>query len=101
MSQDAVQQSYRGVLCLSCRQPIPLPSILIEIDSRLRGLIAGNAEEPSTRVFSLRCRSCEREKPYRINDIVDFAGEPKARVSRSQLLHPTEGRTVRARAANG
>jgi len=101
MSHNAVQQSYRGVLCLSCRQPIPLPAILIDIDSRLRGLIAGNAEEPSTRVFSLRCRSCEREKPYRMTDIVDFSGEPKVRVSRSQLLQPAEGRTVRARAANG
>ena len=101
MSQNAVQQSYRGVLCLSCRQPIPLPAILIDIDSRLRGLIAGNAEEPSTRVFSLRCRSCEREKPYRMTDIVDFSGEPKVRVSRSQLLQPAEGRTVRVRAANG
>jgi len=101
MSQKAVQQSYRGVRCLSCRQPIPLPSILIEIDSRLRGLNAENTDEPSTRAFSLRCRACEREKPYRMSDILDFEGAPKAHVSRSQLLHPAEGRTVRARAANG
>ena len=101
MSPDAVQQSYRGVRCMSCRQPIPLPTILIEIDSRLRGLTAGNAEEPATRAFSLRCRACEREKPYRMSEIVDFEGEPKTRASRSQLMHPAEGRTVRARAANG
>jgi hypothetical protein len=101
MNQEAVQQSYRGVRCMSCRQPIPLPSILIEIDSKLRGLTEGRADEHSTRVFSLRCRACEREKPYRTSDIVDFEGEPRRRSQRSHLLHPGQGRTFRARAANG
>jgi hypothetical protein len=101
MNQEAVQQSYRGVRCMSCRQPIPLPSILVEIDSRLRGVSAGSADEHSARVFSLRCRACEREKPYRTSDIMDFEGEPRRRASRSHLLHPGEGRSVRARAANG
>lgn len=98
MNQEAVQQSYRGVRCLSCRQPIPLPAIFLEVDSRLRG---EGADEHSTRVFSLRCRACEREKPYRVSDIVDFEGEPRIRASRSNLPPPAEGRTVRARAANG
>jgi len=101
MTQNDVSQSYRGVRCLSCLQPIPLPAILVEIDSRLRGLSVQHADEHSTRVFSLRCRACEREKPYRTSDIVDFAGEPKVRVSRSNMLNATAGRTVRARAANG
>jgi hypothetical protein len=101
MNQEAVQQSYRGVRCMSCRQPIPLPSILVEIDSRLRGLAEERADEHSTRVFSLRCRACEREKPYRTSDILDFEGEPRGRNQRSQLLHPGQGRSVRARAANG
>ena len=99
MSQQAVQQSYRGVCCMSCRQPIPLPSFLIETDSRIRGLSAQQADEHSTRVFSLRCRSCDREKPYRTSDITDFAGEPRIRVRRAHPLH--ENRAARARAANG
>lgn len=98
---DVMQQSYRGVRCMSCRQPIPLPTILIELDSRLRGLRAEAADEHSARVFSLRCRVCEREKPYRTSDIMDFEGAPRPRGSRSHLLHPGEGRSVRARAANG
>lgn len=101
MNQEAVQQSYRGVRCLSCRQPIPLPAILLAVDSKLQGMGAEGADELSTRVFSLRCRACEREKPYRMIDIADFAGEPRTRASRLNLLTPAEGRTVRARAANG
>jgi hypothetical protein len=100
MNQEAVQQSYRGVRCLSCTQPIPLPSILIEMGSTLRG-VSVRSDEHSARVFSLRCRFCEREKPYRMSDIMDFEGEPRRRASRSHVLDPGEGRTVRSRAASG
>jgi hypothetical protein len=99
MNQEAVQQSYRGVRCLSCRQPIPLPKILVDMDSRLRGLSTEHADEHCARVFSLRCRACEREKPYRASDIMDFDGEPRVRSSRSVLVG--EARSLRARAANG
>ena len=99
MNQQAVQHSYRGVRCMSCRQPIPLPKILIEIDSRLRGLSTEHADEHCARVFSLRCRACEREKPYRASDIVDFEGEPRVRASRTDSLG--EARSLRARAMNG
>jgi hypothetical protein len=98
---DVVQHSYRGVRCMSCRQPIPLPAILIEINSRLRDLRGGSVDEHAARVFSLRCRVCEREKPYRTSDIVEFEGEPRPRSSRTHLLHIGERRSVRARAANG
>lgn len=96
MTQQSVQQSYRGVRCMSCRQPIPLPAFLIDTDSRIR---TQQADEHSTRVFSLRCRSCEREKPYRTSDIMDFEGEPRLRGRRAHPLH--ENRAARARAANG
>jgi hypothetical protein len=85
MIQEAVKHSYRGVRCLSCLQPIPLPGILLRMDQSLRE--AGAVQEHPTRVFSLRCRACEKEKPYRANDIVEFEGEPRARVSHSRVLH--------------
>jgi hypothetical protein len=100
MSQQAVQQSYRGVRCMSCRQPIPLPAFLIETDARFRGLSREVADEHCARVFSLRCRVCEREKPYRIGDVLDFEGEPRMRASRSDRLVGRVG-SLRARAANG
>jgi hypothetical protein len=87
MNQEATLQSYRGVRCLSCRQPIPLPAILLKMDSSPNRNEAGMDYEYPTRVFSLRCRSCEREKPYRAADIVEFEGAPRTRVSRSRLIH--------------
>ncbi len=87
MSVEAIQQSYRGVRCLSCRQPIPLPAILATMDSTLRSKVSESAHEHPTRVFSLRCRACEREKPYRASDIMDFEGAPRTRTSRSQTAH--------------
>ncbi len=87
MNQEATQQSYRGVRCLSCRQPIPLPAILLKRDSTPQEKEEGADHEHLTRVFSLRCRACEREKPYRSADILDFEGAPRTRVSRSRLIH--------------
>jgi len=75
MTTQADKQSYLGVRCLSCRQPIPVPPILV-------GSIYAAEQEEHDRVFSLRCRSCEREKPYRASDVVEFEGEPVPRVSR-------------------
>ena len=81
MTQDTIKQSYRGVRCLSCRQPIPLPAILIQMESAAHA--KESSQEQQTRVFSLRCRSCEREKPYRATDVIEFEGIPKPRLSRS------------------
>jgi len=91
MTQDSIKQSYRGVLCLSCRQPIPLPAIIVRMESAAKGTESTSLQEHQARVFSLRCRSCEREKPYRAIDIVDFEGEPKARLSRFRPA-PASGR---------
>ena len=88
MSEETFPQSYRGVRCLSCRQPIPLPAILFRMDSTLMDNAPGSALEHPTRVFSLRCRACEREKPYRATDITDFEGAPRARMSRSHVARP-------------
>ena len=76
------KQSYLGVRCLSCRQPIPLPSILVESVSAAAAEDSSFSYARYNRVFSLRCRSCEREKPYRASDVVEFEGAPMPRVSR-------------------
>jgi hypothetical protein len=102
MTQDAITQSYRGVRCLSCRQPIPLPAVVANMELPTQ-TEASDAQKPKhNRVFSLRCRSCEREKPYRATDIIDFEGTPKPRVSRARKAHASEEhRRGLARAANG
>jgi len=75
MMVDVSKDSYRGVLCMSCRQPIPLPQIVI----RMEVVSETERSEQHERVFKLRCRACDREKPYRSRDIVELEGTPRAR----------------------
>jgi formate hydrogenlyase subunit 6/NADH:ubiquinone oxidoreductase subunit I len=72
MTQE-LKQSYRGVLCASCKQAIPVPAIVVSMETE-----SGDTE-PSIRVFNLRCRACEKEHPYCSTDIVEFDGAPRAR----------------------
>jgi hypothetical protein len=77
------KQQYCGVFCFSCRQPIPLPAIVLHIESAGKNLDASYADEPKRRVFSLRCRACDKEMPYRTSDIVEIEGTPKPRLTRA------------------
>jgi len=77
-------QSYPGVLCRSCRQPIPLPTVVGLVPA---GQPADRATSPElanevqkARVFSLRCRACDKERPYKRSDITSFEGTPKPRI---------------------
>jgi hypothetical protein len=100
MMAQADKQSYLGVRCLSCRQPIPVPSILVGSISEAQQENSFLSYEEHDRVFSLRCRFCEREKPYRASDVVEFEGAPIARPSRVRS-HTDRGQRSRlARSAN-
>jgi hypothetical protein len=90
MSEDVPKQSYRGVLCMSCRQPIPLPAIVLTL-----GVLGGE------RVFTLRCRACNRERPYRSVDIIEFEGVPRSRVSYIRGPRGVRRQQGLSRAANG
>lgn len=79
MMHELKGEHYRGVLCLCCRQPIPLPAIVIDMEST-----EDSQEEHGHRVFSLRCRACEREMPYRATAIIEIEGTPRSRASQAQ-----------------
>jgi hypothetical protein len=92
-------QSYRGVLCSNCRQPIPLPAIIVRMELTSADVRA----EEGDRVFSLRCRACEKEMPYRVSNIIDVEGTPRSRTTarshdRARMIRQQERM---ARAANG
>jgi hypothetical protein len=87
MNQELIQQTYRGVLCQCCRQPIPLPAIVLHIEASLHQTDAGLGREEGGRVFSLRCRSCEKEMLYRMSDVAVIEGTPKPRLSRVNGAH--------------
>jgi hypothetical protein len=101
MKQDLAKQSYRGVRCLSCRQPIPLPGIVASMEASHGSQESDLGHEHYDRVFSLRCRACEREKPYRSSDIIDFEGTPTSRLTRSRGHIQGQQPEKLSRAANG
>ena len=75
---EATLERYRGVLCGYCRQPIPVPGIVERL---------ADGEEKSAghggQTFNLRCRACEREKRYRMSDVIELEGSPRPRSSHS------------------
>lgn len=83
MNQEAKIEQYHGVLCRYCRQPIPVPAIVIGMEEAAERETA-YGQEQGDRVFTLRCRSCESEHPYRSKDIEVLEGIPKLRTSRSR-----------------
>jgi hypothetical protein len=77
MIQEATVQHYSAVACRHCNQPIPIPAIVIRMES-LSG-VQGPEQGQTERVFTLRCRVCEAESPYRSSQIKEVEGYPKGR----------------------
>jgi hypothetical protein len=73
MSATATSAQFRGVLCRHCGKPVRIPGIVLRKDNECHGQHDPNDEQFRliSRVFVLRCRSCERESIYAINQIVD------------------------------
>jgi L-lactate utilization protein LutB len=97
MMQETKAQQYRGVMCGYCRQPIPVSGT---IDRMVREHTDEDTQEVRPRVFNLRCRACEKEKQYRISDIVEFEGSPRPRSMRTRVPLMRHEPKV-ARAAHG
>lgn len=72
-SEATITNSFRGVLCHHCGKPVRVPNLVIRHESASHDHQTG---EDATfhlisRVFVLRCRSCEKESVYAINQILD------------------------------
>lgn len=95
MTQETTLQHYRGILCGYCRQPIPVPRLVEKIVND-----ESEGGEKRNGTFHLRCRACEREKPYGMNEIVEIEGSPRPRSLRAR--HKLASAQPRlARAASG
>jgi hypothetical protein len=73
MSVELSSQQFRGVLCRHCGKPVRVPKIVLRKDSENHGqhVSDDNQFHLISRVFVLRCRACERESIYAIDQIVD------------------------------
>src|ERR1700722_10652637 len=72
-------KSYRGVSCVSCRQPIAVSPKVAD----LRDEVEPEAANPP-RSFIARCKLCESENIYPISEIQNFNGEPRRRNSKAR-----------------
>jgi hypothetical protein len=83
------KQQYRGVLCLHCRQPIPLSSFAASKECGFKEQEASSRDEFTVRSFTvcsftLRCRVCDGEGLYTALDVVDCNGTPRIRSSQAR-----------------
>ncbi len=83
MSAEPITQHFRGVHCHHCGKPVRVPTFIMKKESVCLG--HENSEFPVhliSRVFVLRCRCCERESIYAINQIVDCTCGAQANTGR-------------------
>jgi hypothetical protein len=102
MIAEASKEQYRGVLCIHCRQPIPLSASQVRKEKELKESEPNELTELRSRSFNLRCRACHGEATYTPADTIDCDGTPRARstgVRRNPLLKH-EPKNL-SRAANG
>jgi len=96
MTSEIRTEEYRGVLCRRCSQPIPIPKIVVAMEDAAKQQESLSGQAQGGRVFTIRCRSCEGEYPYRSKDILSLEGTPKSRRLRENQLLRESGRLSRA-----
>jgi hypothetical protein len=78
MAAVAKAAHFRGVLCRYCGKPVRVPATVLRKDSESHSKHEGSESylHLVSRVFVLRCRSCERESIYSMSQIVDCPPPP-------------------------
>lgn len=74
MTIETERPTFRGVVCLHCKAPIPVPAIVGGLEAASEGT---ESSQRKSQVFNIRCGSCHKEKPYRTREIVEFEGTPE------------------------
>ena len=69
---ETERPTFRGVACLHCKAPIPVPAIV-----QASGSDETESSQRKSQVFNLRCPCCHKEKPYRTREIIEFEGTPE------------------------
>ena len=100
MTTETEHPTFRGVMCLHCKAPIPVPAIVGCMQE-------GESEDAElsqrkSQVFNVRCPSCHKEKPYRTREIVNFEGTPETTMAPERPAparwYPQDGMTRAAKA---
>jgi len=73
MTLETERPTFRGVICLHCKEPVPVPAIVGNPKSATG---EGESRTGRSQVFNVRCPACHKEKPYRTSEILEFEGSP-------------------------
>ena len=76
------KQQYRGVLCIHCREPIPLSPSAERTEKQFDDQGSSGIDEFAVPSATLRCRVCHGEGVYKHSDVVEIEGTPRKRGSR-------------------
>jgi hypothetical protein len=85
MIQEATTQHYLGVLCSRCKVEIPVPPRIA-----MRQLTSKSDQDTQPRGFSVRCKVCNEEAVYGVNQIQEFEGTPRTRIQVSNHLRKAQ-----------
>src|ERR1700722_13198529 len=69
-----LMKNYRGVLCIRCKEPIPISAKVASLQDELESKKAN-----LTHTFMADCALCEYDNLYAITDGQPFEGEPRKR----------------------
>ena len=74
MASPAVPSKFRAVLCRHCAKPIRVPALIMKKETEFQSLTDSGSIQYHliSRVFNVRCRCCERESVYSLNQIIDY-----------------------------
>lgn len=79
MIQEPTQSQYPGVLCSRCKAPIPVPKGVAALYGQLKHGDLADEHVVKSRAFTLRCRACDEESVYAIDEIREFDSPPRVR----------------------
>jgi hypothetical protein len=100
MTIETERPTFRGVVCLHCKAPIPVPAIVG--NSQASASDGTESSQRNSQVFNLRCPYCHKEKPYRTREIVDFEGTPETGMTPERVApvrwYPQDGMARAAKA---
>ena len=74
MASPVVSERFRAVLCRHCGKGIRVPALVSRRESQFSANSNDVHYQLVSRVFNVRCRCCERESVYSINQIIDYSG---------------------------
>ncbi len=75
MQAMLVRETYRGVSCRHCGQPIRVRPSIVNRESAFQQSEPNFTKQWCSQVFAHRCRTCGAEAIYTLSHIVDFEGE--------------------------